>query len=104
MKAHEPPTAWNRAEIAHSRRAQPDCGGLRQRRRWQDHGGGESGRRAGAIIVTTPSSVSLEDARKAVHMFHQVKVPIIGLVENMSYLVLPGTDSPGNGVRALVRF
>jgi ATP-binding protein involved in chromosome partitioning len=45
----------------------------------------------GAVIVTTPSSVSLEDARKAVHMFHQVKVPILGLVENMSYLVLPGT-------------
>ncbi len=46
----------------------------------------------GAVIVTTPSSVSLEDARKAVHMFHQVKVPILGLVENMSYLVLPGTS------------
>lgn len=45
----------------------------------------------GAIIVTTPSSVALEDARKAVHMFHQVKVPVIGLVENMSYLTLPGT-------------
>lgn len=46
----------------------------------------------GAVIVTTPSSVSLEDARKAVHMFHQVKVPILGLVENMSYLLLPGTN------------
>ncbi|MFN0166953.1 MAG: P-loop NTPase, partial [Bryobacteraceae bacterium] len=43
----------------------------------------------GAIVVTTPSSVSLEDARKAVHMFHQVKVEILGIVENMSYLVLP---------------
>ena len=32
----------------------------------------------GAIVVTTPSDVSLEDARKAVHMFHQVKVPILG--------------------------
>ncbi|MFN0172555.1 MAG: P-loop NTPase, partial [Bryobacteraceae bacterium] len=30
-----------------------------------------------------------EDARKAVHMFHQVKVEILGIVENMSYLVLP---------------
>jgi ATP-binding protein involved in chromosome partitioning len=43
----------------------------------------------GAIIVTTPSDVSLEDARKAIHMFHQVKVPILGIVENMSYLECP---------------
>jgi ATP-binding protein involved in chromosome partitioning len=43
----------------------------------------------GAVVVTTPSDVSLEDARKAVHMFHQVKVPILGIVENMSYLVCP---------------
>src|ERR1700728_689811 len=43
----------------------------------------------GAIVVTTPSDVSLEDARKAVHMFHQVKVPLIGIVENMSYLLCP---------------
>ena len=44
---------------------------------------------SGAIVVTTPSDVSLEDARKAVHMFNQVKVPILGLVENMSYLLCP---------------
>ncbi len=43
----------------------------------------------GAIVVTTPSDVSLEDARKAIHMFHQVKVPIVGIVENMSYLLCP---------------
>ncbi|HYW45107.1 MAG TPA: Mrp/NBP35 family ATP-binding protein [Bryobacteraceae bacterium] len=43
----------------------------------------------GAIVVTTPSDVSLEDARKAIAMFHQVKVPILGVVENMSYLVCP---------------
>jgi ATP-binding protein involved in chromosome partitioning len=43
----------------------------------------------GAIVVTTPSDVSLEDARKAVFMFHQVKVPILGIVENMSYLNCP---------------
>jgi ATP-binding protein involved in chromosome partitioning len=43
----------------------------------------------GAIVVTTPSDVSLEDARKAVFMFHQVKVPILGIVENMSYLTCP---------------
>jgi ATP-binding protein involved in chromosome partitioning len=43
----------------------------------------------GAVVVTTPSDVSLEDARKAIHMFHQVKVPILGIVENMSYLLCP---------------
>lgn len=43
----------------------------------------------GAIVVTTPSDVSLEDARKAVNMFRQVRVEILGMVENMSYLVCP---------------
>lgn len=43
----------------------------------------------GAVVVTTPSEVSLEDARKAIHMFEQVRVPILGLVENMSYLECP---------------
>jgi ATP-binding protein involved in chromosome partitioning len=43
----------------------------------------------GAVIVTTPSAVALEDARKAVNMFHQVRTDIIGLVENMSYLIAP---------------
>ena len=43
----------------------------------------------GAIVVTTPSDVSLEDARKAIHMFNQVKVPVLGLVENMSWLKCP---------------
>jgi len=46
----------------------------------------------GAIVVTTPSDVSLEDARKAVNMFHQVRVEILGMVENMSYLVCPHCD------------
>ncbi len=44
---------------------------------------------AGAIIVTTPSDVSLEDARKAILMFQQVRVSVLGIVENMSYLVCP---------------
>ena len=43
----------------------------------------------GAIVVTTPSDVSLEDARKAVHMFRQVRVEVLGIVENMSYLTCP---------------
>ncbi|HEV2201909.1 MAG TPA: Mrp/NBP35 family ATP-binding protein [Bryobacteraceae bacterium] len=46
---------------------------------------------SGAVIVTTPSDVSLEDARKAVNMFQQVRVPILGMVENMSYLIAPGS-------------
>jgi ATP-binding protein involved in chromosome partitioning len=44
---------------------------------------------SGAIVVTTPSDVSLEDARKAVHMFRQVRVEVLGIVENMSYLDCP---------------
>jgi ATP-binding protein involved in chromosome partitioning len=43
----------------------------------------------GAIVVTTPSDVSLEDARKAVGMFRQVRVEVLGMVENMSYLIAP---------------
>src|SRR5450432_4087905 len=43
----------------------------------------------GAVIVTTPSDVALEDARKAVRMFEQVRVPILGIVENMSFLLCP---------------
>jgi ATP-binding protein involved in chromosome partitioning len=43
----------------------------------------------GAIVVTTPSDVALEDARKAITMFQQVKVPVLGIVENMSYLTCP---------------
>ena len=46
----------------------------------------------GAIVVTTPSEVSLEDARKAVLMFQQLRVHVLGIVENMSYMVLPGTS------------
>ena len=40
----------------------------------------------GAVIVTTPSDVALEDARKAVNMFEQVREKVLGIVENMSYL------------------
>ncbi len=44
------------------------------------------------MVVTTPSEVSLEDARKAVQMFRQVRVNVLGIVENMSYMVVPGTS------------
>jgi ATP-binding protein involved in chromosome partitioning len=40
---------------------------------------------SGAIIVTTPQEVSLIDARKGLEMFRQVRVPVLGIVENMSY-------------------
>src|SRR5580700_6381119 len=59
----------------------------------------------GAVIVTTPSDVALEDARKAVRMFKEVKVPILGMVENMSFLTCPHCDeridvfSTGGGKR-----
>lgn len=43
----------------------------------------------GAIVVTQPAEVSLIDARKGVTMFQEVRVPILGIVENMSYLVVP---------------
>lgn len=46
----------------------------------------------GAVVVTTPSEVSLEDARKAVLMFEQVREKVLGIVENMSYLEQPGGE------------
>lgn len=42
---------------------------------------------AGAIVVTTPQDIALADAIKGIAMFDQVKVPVLGLVENMSYHV-----------------
>jgi ATP-binding protein involved in chromosome partitioning len=44
---------------------------------------------AGGVIVTTPSDVALEDARKAIGMFREVKVEVVGIVENMSYFLCP---------------
>ncbi len=44
---------------------------------------------AGAVIVTTPQEVALIDARKAASMFSRVNVPVLGLIENMSYFVCP---------------
>jgi ATP-binding protein involved in chromosome partitioning len=41
----------------------------------------------GAVIVTTPQDVALADARKGIVMFNKVNVPILGIVENMSYFV-----------------
>lgn len=43
----------------------------------------------GAVLVTTPQAVSLADVRRAVKMFEQVSIPILGVIENMSYFVPP---------------
>ena len=43
----------------------------------------------GAVVVTTPQEVALIDARKAVKMFERVNVPVLGVVENMSYFLCP---------------
>ncbi len=44
---------------------------------------------AGAIVVTTPQQVSLADSRRAVAMYQKLNIPILGLIENMSYFVCP---------------
>jgi len=45
----------------------------------------------GAIVVCTPQEVALSDAKKGINMFRKVEVPILGVVENMSYFVAPDT-------------
>jgi ATP-binding protein involved in chromosome partitioning len=44
---------------------------------------------AGAVIVSTPQDLALIDARKGLNMFRKVDVPVLGIVENMSYFVCP---------------
>ncbi|EYS92537.1 hypothetical protein X471_00026 [Bartonella bacilliformis str. Heidi Mejia] len=46
---------------------------------------------AGALIVSTPQDLSLVDARKAIEMFVKIGVPVLGLIENMSYFTAPDT-------------
>jgi len=48
---------------------------------------------AGAVIVSTPQDLALIDARKGLNMFKKVNVPLIGLIENMSYFVCPDCGS-----------
>lgn len=61
---------------------------------------------SGALIVTTPQDVALMDVRKSITMFEKVKVPLLGVVENMSSFICPhcnkATDifDKGGGVRA----
>jgi len=42
---------------------------------------------SGAVVVTTPQDISLADARKAYKMFEKVNVPVLGIIENMSYYI-----------------
>jgi ATP-binding protein involved in chromosome partitioning len=64
----------------------------------------------GAVVVTTPSDVALQDARKAIEMFQQVHVEILGIAENMSYFVCPHCNheidvfSSGGGERTAERY
>jgi ATP-binding protein involved in chromosome partitioning len=47
---------------------------------------------AGAVIVSTPQDVAISDARRGLRMFQQLQVPVLGVVENMSYFIPP--DAP----------
>jgi ATP-binding protein involved in chromosome partitioning len=64
----------------------------------------------GAVIVSTPQDVALQDARKAIMMFRQVKVEILGIVENMSYFQCPKCNertpifSHGGGAATAAKF
>jgi ATP-binding protein involved in chromosome partitioning len=44
---------------------------------------------AGVVIVTTPQDVALVDARKSLHMFRKLEVPVLGIIENMSVYECP---------------
>ncbi|MDM9623775.1 sodium:proton antiporter [Rhizobium sp. AC44/96] len=48
---------------------------------------------AGAVIVSTPQDLALIDARKGLNMFKKVEVPVLGIVENMSYFIAPDTGA-----------
>ncbi len=64
---------------------------------------------SGAVIVTTPQEVALIDARKASSMFAKVNVPVLGIVENMSYFLSPSDGKryeifgSGGGQREAIR-
>jgi ATP-binding protein involved in chromosome partitioning len=45
---------------------------------------------AGAVVVTTPQTVSVADTRRAVKMYQKLNIPVIGLIENMSHFVCAG--------------
>src|SRR5256714_4346921 len=47
----------------------------------------------GAVLVTTPQEVAVADVRRALRMFEMVAVPVLGVVENMSYFIAPDTGT-----------
>ena len=65
---------------------------------------------SGGVIVTTPQDVALVDVRRGILMFNKLNIPILGIVENMSYLDMPGVDAKidifgrGGGRRMAERF
>jgi ATP-binding protein involved in chromosome partitioning len=64
---------------------------------------------SGAVIVTTPQKVALADAVRGISMFNKLEVPIVGLVENMAYYLLPDGSrdyvfGEGGGVSTAARF
>ena len=64
----------------------------------------------GAVVVTTPSTVALADVRKAIEMFRQVNVEVLGVVENMSTFICPHCGKPvdifghGEGSRTAIEY
>lgn len=64
----------------------------------------------GAVLVTTPQEVAMADVRKAFNMFEQVHIPVLGIVENMSYFVCPNCSErheifgAGGGAELAKRF
>lgn len=65
---------------------------------------------SGAVVVTTPSTVALADVRKAIEMFRQVNVEVLGVVENMSTFACPHCGKPvdifghGDGAKTAVEY
>src|SRR6201981_964496 len=65
---------------------------------------------SGAVVVTTPSTVALADVRKAIEMFRQVNVEVLGVVENMSTFMCPHCGKPldifghGEGSRTAMEY
>ena len=58
----------------------------------------------GVILVTTPQQVAISDVRRSIYMFRQVGVPVLGIIENMSYFIGSGGDGrrPAFGDRTLI--
>ena len=65
---------------------------------------------SGAVIVTTPQDIALLDARKGIEMFRKVDIPVLGVVENMSFFACPGCGAKsevfasGGGARVAAEF